>query len=404
MRVLVMSGGTSAEREISLATGKAVADALRRLGHEVSTIDPARVGDVARSGVTGPGAGDRDVSLGDGHVYGAAGGPAAGGPDEGHERAGGLKVQGGVWSVPRGILGFLSSPDFSRCDVVFVALHGEVGEDGKVQAVLDLAGVPYTGSGALASALSMNKDLSKKVFLSQGIPTPEWIFYSVSAGSNPGATQRADAVSLPHASLPGGAGRPLGSDRRAPDPSELKSIGGFPVVVKPNDQGSTIGLSVVTDAAQLPKAFEVAARYSDEIIVERYIPGRELTVSILGSEALPVIEIVPEGGLYDYTRKYTKGASRYIVPAEIGCALHTQVNELALKCFHALGCRGFGRVDMRLSPENEVFCLEVNTIPGMTETSLVPMAAKAVDISFDQLVGRILASAAVNGPRQRGKM
>jgi D-alanine-D-alanine ligase len=302
---------------------------------------------------------------------------------------------------------------------VFVALHGEIGEDGKIQAVLDLAGVPYTGSGALASALSMNKDLSKKIFISQGIPTPEWLFYSLSAGSSsagpvqtgsragafaPGSEDgQSNSDAAWRLKNPQEQKTPLDPGRMMLDPSELSSLGSFPVVVKPNDQGSTIGLSIVEDEGGLPGAIEEAARYSDEIIVERYIPGREITVSVLGSEALPVVEIIPEGGLYDYTRKYTKGASRYIVPAELDGGLEKQVRDLGLKCFNALGCRGFGRVDMRLSPENEVFCLEVNTVPGMTETSLVPMAAEAVGISFEQMVERILASATLNGPRQRGE-
>jgi D-alanine-D-alanine ligase len=325
MKVVVLLGGPSAEREVSLASGRAVAESLRRLGHEVVEIDPSSV--------------EESVA-------------------------------------PPGHLSFLGAPGFSGCDAVFVALHGEVGEDGRVQAVLDLAGVPYTGSGALASALSMNKDLSKKIFLSQGIPTPEWMLLSGRDGSE----------SDPGLGPPGPA-----------------SLGGFPVVVKPNDQGSTIGLTIVKNQGEFPAAVRKAAGYSDEIMVERYIPGREITVSVLGSEALPVVEIIPEGGLYDYTRKYTKGASRYVVPAELDSDLETRVKDLGMRCFSALGCRGFGRVDMRLSPGNDVFCLEVNTVPGMTETSLVPMAAGALGVSFDEMIKRILESAGLDGPSQRGK-
>ena len=325
MKVVVLLGGPSAEREVSLDSGRAVAESLRGLGHDVVEIDPSSV-----------------------EEHGA----------------------------PPGHLRFLGAPGFLGCDAVFVALHGEVGEDGRVQAVLDLAGVPYTGSGALAAALSMNKDLSKKIFLSQGIPTPEWVLFSGRDGSE--------------------------SDRGL-SPSELSLLGGFPVVVKPNDQGSTIGLTIVKDEGEFPAALRNAAGYSDEIMVERYIPGREITVSVLGSEALPVVEIIPEGGLYDYTRKYTKGASRYVVPAELDSDLESRVRDLGMRCFRALGCRGFGRVDMRLSPENEVFCLEVNTVPGMTETSLVPMAAESVGISFNEMIKRILASAGLDGPSQRGR-
>ncbi len=333
MNVAVLLGGTSAEREISLLTGKAVSGALGRLGHEVHPVDPAL------EGPAGAGAG---------------------------------------LNAPPGLLAFLVLPEVLSCDSIFIALHGPMGEDGRMQAALDLTGIPYTGSGALASALAMNKDMSKRMFLNEGIPTPGWRKYRVFAESHAGIPEK------------GSAGGPPASD--------VESVGGFPVVVKPNDQGSTVGLSVVADESALPGAIEIAARYSDEIIVEKYIPGRELTVSILGREALPVIEIVPEGGLYDYTRKYVKGKSRYVAPADLDEVTTAAVQELGLRAYDALGCRGFGRVDMRLSPNGEIQCLEVNTIPGMTETSLVPMAAAAVGISFDQLVRRIIELAAADGP------
>jgi D-alanine-D-alanine ligase len=335
MRVIVLMGGPSSEREISLLTGSAVSEALRRLGHEVTMVDPSPKGflDAGRDAVAGLVCPDRE----------------AGAP---------------------GFLSFLALAEVRECDAVFIALHGEVGEDGKIQAALDLAGLPYTGSGARASALAMDKDRSKQIFRCQGIPTPEWLSYSASA---------------------------------APDRGEMDAIGGFPAVVKPNDQGSTIGLTVVGDPDGLSDAFVEAAAYSGEVIVERYIPGRELTVSILDGEALPIVEIIPEGGLYDYTRKYTQGASRYVVPAEIDPDLALQVQDLGLRSFEALGCRGFGRVDFRLSNEGLPYCLEANTVPGMTETSLVPMAARAVDVTFDQLVERILASAAADGPRRGGR-
>lgn len=402
MKVVVFLGGPSAEREISLGTGRAVAGALRRLGHEVFTIDPASVGNVV-SGETAASKVDDPDAPGLGPVAGGARNEmAVEGETEESVEGRGRRVSGDTRGVPPGYLGFVSAPEVAECDAVFVALHGEIGEDGKIQAVLDLAGVPYTGSGMLACALSMNKDLSKKIFLSQGIPTPEWLSYSVSAGLVSGANK-------PGPEAPASRGGEVPYRKKPVDicsvglnPSELNSLGGLPVVVKPNDQGSTIGLSIVEDDAEFPKAFEEAARYSNEIIVERYIPGRELTVSVLGTETLPIVEIIPKGGLYDYTRKYTKGASRYVVPAELDRGIEKHVRDLGLKCFNVLGCRGFGRVDVRLTPKNEVFCLEVNTIPGMTETSLVPMAAEAVGISFDQMVERILASATLNGPCQRG--
>lgn len=336
MRVVVLMGGPSSEREISLLTGSAVSEALRRLNHEVTMVDPLPEGFMT---------GGREPSVS------------------------GLVRPGSAQGAP-GFLAFLAIPQVRECDVVFIALHGEAGEDGRIQAALDLAGLPYTGSGARASALSMDKDKSKQVFRCQDIPTPDWLSYSASG---------------------------------APNREEMKAVGGFPVVVKPNDQGSTIGLTVVQEATELSDAFVEAAAYSNDVIVERYVPGRELTVSILDGEALPIVEIVPDGGLYDYKRKYTKGASRYVVPAELDPDLALQVQDLGLRAFEALGCRGFGRVDFRLSTEGEPYCLEVNTVPGMTETSLVPMAAGAVNVTFDQLVERILASAKADGPRRGGR-
>lgn len=345
MRVVVLMGGPSAEREISLRTGAAVAEALRRLGHEVTPVDPAPEGFLSDKG--------GDGAFGGQGVAGLIRPPK---PDPGT-------------ACPLGFLAFTALPEVTGCDAVFVALHGEAGEDGKIQAVLDLAGLPYTGSGVRASALAMDKDKSKQIFRHQRIPTPDWLCYSASS---------------------------------APDRGEMEAIGSFPVVVKPNDQGSTIGLTVVEKPEGLSDAFLRSGAYSEEIIVEKYIPGRELTVSVLDGEALPLVEIIPEGGLYDYTRKYVKGKSRYVVPAKLDPDLALQVQDLGLRSFEALGCRGFGRVDFRLSPEGEPYCLEVNTVPGMTETSLVPMAAAAVGVTFDQLVERILASAAADGPRLRG--
>lgn len=353
MRVAVLMGGPSAEREISIRTGRAVSEALRRLGHEVIQVDPTP------EDFAGAGRGDP--------------GPGVLRPATSHWRDGGAA----------GHLSFLALPDLRDCEAAFIALHGELGEDGRIQAALDLAGLPYTGSGALASALSMNKDMSKKMFVHHGIPTPRWICASASSSG----LNRA----------------PADPSRSELDRSEVEGIGGFPIVVKPNDQGSTIGLTVVQEESGLADALRTAAVYSDCVVLEKYIPGRELTVSILDGSALPVLEIVPEGGLYDYTRKYVKGKSRYEVPAELDDDLAGRVRELGLRAFNALGCRGFGRVDFRLSPENEAFCLEVNTVPGMTETSLVPMAARAENVSFDQLVSRILASAGNDGPHWRGK-
>ena len=323
MKVIVLMGGTSAERAVSLTTGTGISAALRRLGHEVIALDSA----------TGR-------ALPPGNEASAAS----------------LEIE----SLPS-TSALVQTPAISQAEVVFVALHGGAGENGTLQAVLDLAHVPYTGSGMLASALAMDKAMSKRFFEHAGIPTPTWL--------------------------------QLPSDGSPPDPADLEPLGGTPVVVKPNDQGSTVGLTVVTEPEQLTQAFEQAARHSQSVLIERYIPGRELTVSVLGREALPIVEIFPEHGLYDYACKYTSGMSRYECPAALDPDLAARIRDLGLRAFETLGCRGAARVDFRLDPENHPYCLEVNTVPGMTPTSLVPMAAKAAGISYDELVARMLALA-----------
>jgi D-alanine-D-alanine ligase len=329
MKVVVLMGGTTAERLVSLSTGTGIAAALRRLGHQVVSIDAAN-GRLLSPGNEGESAAQKlDVSEA--------------------ETAGAL----------------VQVPEVSEAEMILIALHGGPGEDGTLQAVLDLAGRPYTGSGRLASGLAMNKAMSKRLFEHAGIPTPRWMV-------------------LPREGGP-------------PEAADLEPVGGLPAVVKPNDQGSTVGLTIVREPRDLSQAFAEAARHSDWILVESYIPGRELTVAMLGDEPLPLVEIIPQGGLYDYTRKYTPGASRYEVPAQLPTKLAERIQELGQRAFQVLGCRGVGRVDLRLSPEERPYILEVNTVPGMTPTSLVPMAAEAVGVSYDQLVDRMVKMAAGSG-------
>ncbi len=301
MKVLVLLGGSSSEREVSLDTGAGVAAALESAGHAVETFDPAPDG---RFDMT---------SLLD-------------------------RVTGG------------------RYDVVFIALHGGAGEDGHVQALLDLAGVPYTGSGMAASTLAMDKVIAKSIFEKVGVPTPAW---------------RSPAGEL--------------RDVRA----AVEKIGGYPIVMKPICGGSTVGISIVDDEAALEPAIRAALEWDDRLFVEAYIPGRELTVAVLGDEALPVVEIVPDGGFYDYEHKYTSGKSRYIVPADIPEALAEETSRLGLLAFRQLRCAGVARVDFRLDEASNLFCLELNTVPGMTELSLVPMAAKETGLDFPALTDRL---------------
>jgi D-alanine-D-alanine ligase len=324
MKVIVLMGGTSAERDVSLTTGTGIAAALRRLGHEVVAMDAAG----ARILPAG-----REAEAGRLEAAAGAGGPVS----------------------PAALV---QSPALAGADAVFIALHGGVGEDGTLAALLDLLGKPYTGSGMLASGLAMDKAMSKRLFEHAAIPTPRWLL--------------------------------LPADGPAPLSEDLEPLGGLPVVVKPNDQGSTVGLSLVREAGDLAGAFAVAARFSHGVLVETYVPGRELTVGVLGDEALPVVEIFPEGGLYDYKCKYTAGKSRYECPAALEAGLASRIRELGLRAFQVLGCRGVARVDFRLDPEGRPYCLEVNTVPGMTPTSLVPMAAKARGLSYDDVVARML--------------
>lgn len=298
MRIGVLLGGLSAEREVSLKTGGAVMNALRRRGYNPSEIDVGR--DVARE----------------------------------------LRSR--------------------RTEVAFIALHGRGGEDGSIQGLLETMNIPYTGSGVLASAMAMNKKVSKWIFAGQRIPT-------------------APFVSLRAAPAP---------SRRWPFPAV-----GLPVVVKPNCEGSTIGIGIVRKVKELLPALEEAFKYDEEVLVEKYIPGRELTVGVLDGEALPVVEIVAAGGFYDYQAKYQSGTTKYLVPAPLATSTARRLQRLALKAHNALGCRGGTRVDFRMDRQGKPFILEVNTIPGMTDSSLLPKAARESGIEFDELVERILKEA-----------
>jgi D-alanine-D-alanine ligase len=260
---------------------------------------------------------------------------------------------------PRALIECIQASLFDSIDLVFLALHGTWGEDGTIQALLEMRGIPYTGSGVLASALAMDKAMSKVMFRHVGVLTPDWFL----------CDQHTDVNSVQN---------------------EAARLG-YPLVVKPNDGGSTVGLSIVQQAgAELERAIQEAKRYSRSILLEQYIPGRELTVSIVGETVLPMIEIRPKDGFYDYKHKYTKGMTEYICPAEIPENIMHYVSEQALLAFRSLGCKGFGRVDFRLNDDGDAYCLEVNTIPGMTTTSLVPKAAAAAGWSFTQLCERIV--------------
>lgn len=336
-------GGTSAERDVSLATGLRVAEALRSRGHDVNAVDTVRGG----------------LS-----------------PDE--EQA--LLAQGTVKAEPpspeslqRMARAALSAtvrvlPGPTDTDVVFLALHGGHGEDGTIQALLDLAGVPYTGSGHLASALAMDKDLSKHLFRAAGVGTADWLM----APKAPGKEFLSRAL----------------------------DVLGLPVIVKPSKQGSTVGLSMVKSAAELGPAIEEAFRHDDEVMVEQFIAGRELTVGILGDDALPVGEIIPEHEIYDYECKYTAGMAKEIFPADLTDAQRDDAHAQSRRAFAALKLHGYARIDFRMTEAGELYCLEANTLPGMTATSLIPQAAAAAGIDFPSLCERIVQLARETHARQ----
>lgn len=331
-------GGVSSEREVSLASGRAVARALRERGHEVVLLD-TRDGAVAQDGDPPP--------------------------IRPFEAAAGSRVG-------EGLLRWLASGGPGNVEVAFLALHGGAGEDGTVQALLEAAGLPYTGSGILGSALAMHKGVAKRLFREARVRTPDWVEFPGGRAARPEAT-----------ALSAGA----------------HAVGGFPVVVKPASEGSTVGVNIVGEAEALPRAHAAAAALSSTVLIENFIAGRELAVGVLGERALPVIEIEPEGGFYDFARKYTAGNTRYTVPAKITAAAAAVAQEQAARACAALHVEGMARVDFRLNDHNEVFCLEVNTIPGLTSTSLLPKAAASAGMDFPELVETITRAGLAAGRR-----
>ncbi len=332
MRIAVLLGGSSPERFVSIASGRGIVKSLRELGHDVTVVDPAMGRDqlpeveILSQGV-GANPPSQDILKKLSH---------------------------------RNYLSSVDSKTFDNIDLAFIILHGKWGEDGIIQSLLELRSIPYTGSGVMASAIAMDKVMSKKLFSHHGIPTPEWFDYSKDSSSRPAMVK------------------------------ERISRIGYPNVVKPNDQGSSVAITIVRDESALDRALDEAEQFSDTVLIEKYIEGAELTVGIIGDEPLPVIEIRPHEGFYDYEHKYTKGKTDYIVPAPIDEAFAHKLQEIALNTFESLGCKTFGRVDFKVGRDLVPYCLEVNTIPGMTETSLVPKAAAAAGISFNEVVNRIV--------------
>lgn len=335
MKLAVLLGGTSSERDVSLASGLRIAQALRDAGHTVTCVDPA-CGEITRAA--------EDAMRAAGVVKKAPPSREA------------LRVM----TEGSRLTSLGTMPAIRGAEVVFIALHGGEGEDGTVQAILDLFGVTYTGSGHLASALAMDKDLSKRLFRDAGVPTADWM-------------------------MTGAASPPVARD--------VERALGFPVVVKPSKEGSTVGLSVVKEAADLADAIAEAALYDDEVMIERFVPGRELTVGVVGDHAMPVGEIIPKHEIYDYECKYTPGMALEEFPARLSAELSAEAQRLAVLAFRALKLDGCARIDFRMTPEGKLFCLEANTSPGMTGTSLIPQAAAADGMDFSSFCDRIVALA-----------
>jgi D-alanine-D-alanine ligase len=310
MRIAVLKGGRSLERQVSLKSGARVQDALERLGHEALPID-----------------------------------------------------------VGADLVERLTA---ERPELAFVALHGRDGEDGTVQELLEVMGIPYTGSGISACIRASDKVLAKHAMLDASIPTPDFFAFSETAFKELGAAQALPAIE-----------------------ERLQ----FPIVVKPASQGSALGIKFARTAADVPGALVAAFSYDRKVLLERHIAGRDLAVSVLDSVALPIVEAVPEQeDFYDFEARYEIGRTRFVCPAELDDEVAERAGEIALEVYNLLGCSGFARVDLMLGDEG-LFVLEVNPIPGLTDTSLLPQAADAAGIGFDELIDRILASAVEETPR-----
>jgi D-alanine-D-alanine ligase len=302
LKIAVLMGGPSAEREVSLRSGTAVANALTAVGATVVPID----------------------------------------------------IKDTAFTMPTNV------------DVAFLALHGTFGEDGTLQRMLENGGITYTGSGPEASGRAFDKIAAKKAFLVAGIPTPKYEVF----------------------------------DRAHTDLRRLAQLG-FPLVVKPSRQGSSVGISIVQEEGDLEEACRIAWHYDDHLLVEQFIPGRELTVGILDGRALPVVEIRPKHDFFTYEAKYTKGQTDYFVPAPLDKNIECEVKSLALRAHDCLGCRDISRVDLILSEAGEPLILEVNTVPGFTETSLVPQAAHAAGIEFADVCVRLVQLAMARRGQRR---
>ena len=326
MRVAVLMGGTSDERDVSLSSGAQVAAALREAGHDVVAVDTTR----------GALSADEERTLLQSGVNAL--------PPQKHSLD--LLQTGDTTALTE-------SPAVKDADVFFLALHGGQGEDGTLQSLLDIAGLTYTGSGRVGCVLAMDKDLTKQLLKNAGIPTPDWMM-----GPGPTAAEVAERL-------------------------------GLPVIVKAASGGSSLRLRLAHDMQELTDAVEESNGYDDAVVFERFVRGREFTVGILGDEALPVGEIIPENEIFDYECKYQPGMAAEVFPADLPDEVARQLQELALRTHRALRQDDFSRVDFMIAEDGGIWCLEANSLPGMTANSLLPKAARAAGITFPELCDRI---------------
>ncbi|MCL2293504.1 MAG: D-alanine--D-alanine ligase [Spirochaetes bacterium] len=321
MKIAVIFGGASAERDVAIASGAQVFKALKARAHDVIAVDTAK-------GILDK---EEEKAFLESTVKEAP--PAT------------SKLS----FIRDGLSKFISSGKLKEIDVCFLALHGGAGEDGRIQGYLDINGIPYTGSTHMPSCYAMDKEVAKLLFRSSGVPTPDWLMAPASI-------------------------------------AEIETKLGLPVVVKPSREGSTVGLTVVKNADDYNAAIKFALQYDTEVVIEKFIPGREFTVGILENQALGVGEIIPKfSEIFDYKSKYQKGGAEEIFPAQISIEKTELIREIGLKAHKALKMEDYSRVDFRMDPEGNVWCLEVNALPGMTSTSLLPQSAAVMGISFPDL-------------------
>jgi len=324
LNIALILGGTSTEREVSLSSGKSIYYSLKDAGYNVKLVDPA-------FGINQPEMEDDFFTI---------------------KQLPKIQNENYIEAV--------NSSLFDEVDLAFIALHGKWGEDGVIQSLLELRGIKYTGSSVLASAIALDKCVSKILFQHYDVTTPNWF------AVQPGDFNLEIVI------------------------EKIEKFFGFPCIVKPNDQGSTIGFSIVKNSSEVKSAIDLAFRYSNKILIEEFISGREIGVTVLDHTPLPVLEIKPKHNTYDYECKYTSGMSEYIVPAQIPEQVAHHLQQQALLAFQSIGGAGYGRMDFRLTDDMKCYCLEVNTLPGMTSTSLVPKMAKAAGISFIELLEKII--------------